>query len=255
MKPVVWDKNEELKFLQEIASGKSMEIIAKEHDRSASALDLRLKKIIFDNITAGKKEESMAKLLNMPHDKVKQYFYEYKGFLEKKGKLDDVVNDVKTNIGQPVQQPNKPTVITKPAAQQQQPLPQVAAQQQPLPQVAAINNNNIIPTAPTAASKTKPIITNPSNAANIVQPVSKPNNNNNNIVLTGGKNIPSSKPEINKNNKLVDKMLKKNKRIEMENSYMKNVLDNIAMRKKVNKLIDAGVLDKRFKKMFHVMSN
>lgn len=220
MKPVVWDKNEELNFLQEIASGKSMDNIAKDHDRSASALDLRLKKIIFDNITAGKKEESMAKLLNMPQDKVKQYFYEYKGFLEKKGKLNDTVNEVKTNVDQPVINNDKQSIIANPPKQTL-------------------------------------IITNPSNPeTNIInKPVIKPSN----IVLTGGKDVKktisdnnmsaASKKSIS-DNTLMSKLMDKNKKIEMENNYMKNVLDNINMRKQINKLIEKGILDKKIKKIF-----
>jgi len=199
-KPQVWNKDEELTFLKELTGGKSMEDISKLHNRSQSALDLRLKKIIFDNITAGKTEEGLGKMFNMAPDKIKQYYYEYKGFLEKKGKLEKTVNEINVNVGgstslEPVvkEQPKKPN---------------------------------------------EPVIKNPTfNAA-------MENIKTNNIVLNGGKqNELSNKPK-----NMLSKVSRLNK-IEKENQVMKSMLDNISLKKRINKLIKDGVIDSKYKKI------
>ena len=83
--PQVWTSNEEINFLKSISAKKDMKEISRIHNRSVSALELRLKKIIHDNIQSKTaNEQSLAKLLNMNVDKIRQYNYEYKGFIEKK---------------------------------------------------------------------------------------------------------------------------------------------------------------------------
>lgn len=81
-----WTKDEEIKFLKNISVGKKIDKIAMEHNRSVSAMYMRLKKIIHDNINSNKSFEQIAKVLNMQIDQVKQYYYEYKSFLENKSK-------------------------------------------------------------------------------------------------------------------------------------------------------------------------
>jgi predicted transcriptional regulator len=88
--PVPWTNEEELQLLKEVSEQKTFDNIAIIHNRSESAIELRLKKLIYDNIISGKKKSSMAKLLHVEPDKIKQYYYEYKGFIEKKGlKMDN----------------------------------------------------------------------------------------------------------------------------------------------------------------------
>lgn len=88
--PLRWSKDEEKKLLVSLSEGKSLDKIAAEHNRSTNATELRLKKIIYDNVSSGRSEESLSKITKIPLDKVKQYHYEYKGFLENKSKsIDD----------------------------------------------------------------------------------------------------------------------------------------------------------------------
>jgi hypothetical protein len=63
-----------------------MEDLSSEHNRSTSALELRLKKIVYDNITEGIKADKLADKLNLSTDKIMQYHFSYKDFLEKQGK-------------------------------------------------------------------------------------------------------------------------------------------------------------------------
>jgi len=87
--PQKWTKDEEKKLLISLSAGKTLDKIAAEHSRSVNALELRLKKIVYDNITGGKTEASLSNILKIQQDKIKQYYYEYKSFLEKKSKSID----------------------------------------------------------------------------------------------------------------------------------------------------------------------
>lgn len=92
-----WTKEEELDLIKDIANGLQIEHIAIKRNRSNSAIELRLKKIIYENIVAGRSPETMSKKLHMHIDKIKQYFYSYKDFKEKhSGHVDDQTN-LKTN--------------------------------------------------------------------------------------------------------------------------------------------------------------
>jgi len=87
-----WTREEELNLIKDISTGESLEKLATKHNRSVSAVELRLKKIIYENATAGKSLEDLAKLLNIPIDKIRQYFYSYKEFREKHtGAVDAVI--------------------------------------------------------------------------------------------------------------------------------------------------------------------
>jgi hypothetical protein len=87
-----WTREEELNLIKDISLGTTLDSLAIKHNRSVSAMELRLKKIIYENASEGKSLESISKLLNIPEDKVRQYFYSYKEFREKHtGLVDDVI--------------------------------------------------------------------------------------------------------------------------------------------------------------------
>jgi hypothetical protein len=81
-----WTLDEEKMLIKTIKSGDSLEKLSKELDRSENALELRIKKIIYDNIAENKPISTLSRNLNMPADKIKQYFYSYKDMMDKKGK-------------------------------------------------------------------------------------------------------------------------------------------------------------------------
>jgi hypothetical protein len=81
-----WAKNEELEFIKGVASGKTFDELATSHNRTSSALELRLKKIIYDNVSKGRGVSKLAKGLNLDKNKVIQYYYSYAEFREKNGK-------------------------------------------------------------------------------------------------------------------------------------------------------------------------
>ena len=82
--PVSWNKDEEKQLIKELKEKKTYDEISKIHNRSVSAIIMRLNKIIYDNIEAGKSKNSLAKLIGIPADKITQSYYEHKAFMEKK---------------------------------------------------------------------------------------------------------------------------------------------------------------------------
>ena len=81
-----WTINEERQLITDIASSKSYQELAQKYNRSPNALELRVKKIVYDNIINNRTPEMIGGNLNLPIDKIKQYYYSYKEMLEKRGK-------------------------------------------------------------------------------------------------------------------------------------------------------------------------
>ncbi len=81
-----WTLEEEKKLIKAVKHGESLDSLAKEFNRSENALELRIKKIIYDTISEKKSLSSIAKSLNYTEEKVKQLFYSYKDMMEKQGK-------------------------------------------------------------------------------------------------------------------------------------------------------------------------
>jgi hypothetical protein len=95
-----WTLEEEKKLIREVKNGSALSGLSKELNRSENALELRIKKIIYDSIAGNKSINSISRSLNLPEEKVKQYFYSYKDMMEKTGKktIDiDKKNDIDKN--------------------------------------------------------------------------------------------------------------------------------------------------------------
>jgi len=78
-----WTRDEELKLIKLIKSGKPIDDIAKEHDRPTSVVELRLKKIIYENMESGKTAKQVASILNLSDETIIKYFNFYKEFKSK----------------------------------------------------------------------------------------------------------------------------------------------------------------------------
>jgi hypothetical protein len=81
-----WTTVEESRLLKLIASGKTCKELSGgsyNFNRSENALELRLKKIIYDNINNKKPVEKISELLNINKDTIMQYYYSYKDYIEK----------------------------------------------------------------------------------------------------------------------------------------------------------------------------
>lgn len=86
-----WSQNEELELIRNIAENNGVNVpdiiknFSVSHNRSASAIELRLKKIIYENIVSGRSVGAVAKALNVTNDFINQNYYSYKDFGEKHG--------------------------------------------------------------------------------------------------------------------------------------------------------------------------
>lgn len=101
-----WTESEEIKFIRGIIKGKSFDELSIAHSRTSTALELRLKKIIYENITRGKTASKLAEMLKIKKERIRQYYYAYMDFLEKKG--DKIVP---VNLDTPVDNSeNKPKI-------------------------------------------------------------------------------------------------------------------------------------------------
>jgi hypothetical protein len=96
-----WTKEEESNLLKNIQSGKTYAELAGGFNRSENALEMRVKKIIYENITSGKTPSKISELLNISSDKIMQYYYSYKEHLERENlKGGNVSNDKPSKISQ-----------------------------------------------------------------------------------------------------------------------------------------------------------
>jgi hypothetical protein len=81
-----WSKEEESKLLKLVASGKTYAELVGGFNRSENALEMRVKKIIYENMTGGKSPSKISELLNIGSDKVMQYYYSYKEHLDRENR-------------------------------------------------------------------------------------------------------------------------------------------------------------------------
>ena len=88
---VRWTQQEEKNLVNDIINeGLNFSKLSDKYNRSSSALELRFKKIIFDNINninSDKRNEKMkylSKMFHIDESKINQYYYSYKEMLDKK---------------------------------------------------------------------------------------------------------------------------------------------------------------------------
>jgi hypothetical protein len=82
-----WTFEEESKLIKSISAGKTYKELSGGFNRSENALELRVKKIIYENIINKKPIDRISQLLNMSKEKVMQYYYSYKDHFERENKL------------------------------------------------------------------------------------------------------------------------------------------------------------------------
>jgi hypothetical protein len=75
-----WTQEEEYKMTKMIKDGSSIDDIAKEHNRNPQEIEMRLRKIIYENVISGKDFKSISMALNLPEDDVVKYYNLYKEF-------------------------------------------------------------------------------------------------------------------------------------------------------------------------------
>lgn len=81
-----WTKEEETSLIKDIHDGYRCKDLTTRYGRTELALDMRLKKIIYENIVGGRQPPHLAKALRIPEDMVNQYYYSYKEHLSRQDK-------------------------------------------------------------------------------------------------------------------------------------------------------------------------
>jgi hypothetical protein len=75
-----WTHNEELKLIKSIKNKKSIEEIAKMHNRDSSSIELRLDKIIYENMERNNDVEYISSILNLTQDEIIKKYNSYKKY-------------------------------------------------------------------------------------------------------------------------------------------------------------------------------
>lgn len=209
-----WTREEEVSLIKDIANGSSIDLLSQKHNRSSSAIELRIKKIIYENVKGGKSLHDISHLLKLSGDKTTQYYYSYKEFKEKQTGVVD--NEVGKSLMQPsnpgasghIQQPNQFNQSNK--AKQFVPYPQL--QQSNLQQPAQFGQQG----------------GNQENQTNV--------------------NVEKAFHEPNNLEKIESKL----RRLEMENRILKLVVENKELTQQLNKLIKEGKVDPSIKTLIKV---
>ncbi len=81
-----WTKEEETSLIKDIHGGYRCKDLITKYGRTELALDMRLKKIIYENIVGGRQPPHLAKALRLPEDVINQYYYSYKEHLSRQDK-------------------------------------------------------------------------------------------------------------------------------------------------------------------------
>jgi hypothetical protein len=109
-----WSIEEEKMLINDVKNNKSFQELALKYNRSPNALELRIKKIVYDNIAANKSPAMIGGHLNLPQDKIMQYYYAYKEMLEKRGKINnEILNGGNGDNSNRVIQVNKEANLVK----------------------------------------------------------------------------------------------------------------------------------------------
>jgi hypothetical protein len=90
-----WTIEEESKMLKMIQNKNKIKDISLLFNRSENAIELRLKKIIYENINNGKSIEFISKILNLSKDKIKKYYNSYVDRIKKDNKYKKRLNNLK----------------------------------------------------------------------------------------------------------------------------------------------------------------
>ena len=85
-----WSDDEKKKLINLYSKKKSFEEIGKILKRSPNAVKLRIEDIVYSNLEKGKTPKSIAKILNIDLEIVKQHYYSHKSFRQNKGQ--DVID-------------------------------------------------------------------------------------------------------------------------------------------------------------------
>lgn len=213
-----WTREEELQLIKDISNGNSLETLAQKHNRSVSALEMRLEKIIYENYVSGRSLQEISRLLRLNIDKVTQHYYSYKKFKEKHS------NGQENNTVQQVVNPVYP-------------VQQVINQQLPTQQIQSNQPNQI----------NHPINHPISQQLNTIQ--TGAGRRDDNFADKFAEKVEKAFAEPNN----LDKIESKLRRLEVENRILKLVVENKELTQQLNKLIKEGKVDPSIKQLIKML--
>lgn len=273
-----WTRQHELELINDVANGKSLEMFAQGHNRSVSAVELRLKKIIYENCVSGKSFQTISQLLKINLDKITQYYYSYKEFKEKRGGTVEGVAVVPSTIGT-ADVENNNTFHSQQIQQIQQtqpsyfqPMQQYQQEQHPVHQTRQQTHQPILQPIQQYQQVQQPIqqsiqqsILQPNQLTpiTIIGPQQSQQNRliqqNQSIQQLGGAKLrqhQSGDIQIDKafgepNN--LDKIESKLRKLEVENRILKLVVENKDLTQQLDKLISEEKVDSSIKQLIKVV--
>ena len=242
-----WTKQQELELINDVASGKNLEIYSQKHNRSLSAIDLRLKKIIYEAYVSGKSLQTISQLLKLHIDKVTQCYYAYKEFKEKRGGIVEgsTITNTKTVPDMPAYSHQIHQVQQSQPSQVQQ---QVSFVQQPQ---SFVSGAITMPPASVIAPSNSIIA--PSNS--IITPSNIPiaTTGNDFVQLGGAKVIDDQIAKAFGEPNNLDKIETKLRKLEVENRILKLIVENKDLTHQLNKLISEKKVDPSIKQLIKVV--
>jgi len=80
---IKWSQEEEIKLAKLIKNKVSLDVVSKQLNRSIKSIELRLQKIIYENMSGGKSVDHVSKLLNMAESEVLRKYNLYREYKDK----------------------------------------------------------------------------------------------------------------------------------------------------------------------------
>lgn len=80
--PNKWTREEQKQMIVELKNGDSLEVIAKKHNRTIMAVEIRIQKIVYDAINKGTGFEKMAEIMGMSKKELLTYYKAYVQFMK-----------------------------------------------------------------------------------------------------------------------------------------------------------------------------
>jgi hypothetical protein len=81
--PNRWTRDEQKELLSDIKTGITLQNIAKKHNRSILAIEIRLQKIIYDALEAGTSVNKLSEMININKKEIIKMYKIYVNFINK----------------------------------------------------------------------------------------------------------------------------------------------------------------------------
>ncbi len=80
--PNKWSRKKQKELIVSLRSGETINSIAKKHERSTNAIEMRLQKIAHDSVEKGNSYEKTGEIMGIKSDRVKQFYEQYENLMK-----------------------------------------------------------------------------------------------------------------------------------------------------------------------------